>query len=678
MFAMATTKVLFVDDESRLCESITYLLKAKDYEVATAACGQDALDLIADNIFDLAILDVHLPDMLGTRLMGDIKTQHPDTIFIIITGDADVDSAIAALKCGAYDYLRKPFEFEELLTTVENALHQKALKQEKDQIQEQLVLTEERYRYLVQNSPDIIYTLDANGKFTFLNDSVTNLLGFQVEDLIGKNYHTIVWKEDQEKAESYFAEHKTLTRISSEVELRLRLNGDEKRRSCGSNYITAEVKSIGILEGTSTNGGNRFAGIQGVIRNISERLRLQSKLRKAERMESLGTLAGGIAHDFNNLLMGIQGRSALISMDIGPSHPFQEHLWAIDEHIRSGSNLTKQLLGFARGGKYDVLPTDLNNLIHASAEMFGRTRKEIVIETKFHDESIIAEIDRGQIEQVLLNLFVNAWQAMPDGGHLLLETRKVVLNENATKNDDLTPGSYVHVMVQDTGTGMSQSTIGRIFDPFFTTKQKGRGSGLGLASAYGIIKNHGGSINVDSEIDRGTTFHIYLPLSKKPVFHELTPDQPVCNGSETILLVDDEKMIIDVGKSLLEKLGYKVVDVNSGENALDIVRHNGSKIDLIILDMIMPGMDGGKTFDRIHDLYPEIPVILSSGYTLAGKAGEMIEKGFNGFIQKPFTLSEISQKVRQILDAPSAASATAGYFKNHDYKLQYCNPKLIN
>ena len=671
---MATTKVLLVDDESRICQSVTYLLKAKNYEVVTAACGQDALDLIADNTFDLAILDVHLPDMLGTQLMGDIKTQHPNTIFIIITGDADVDSAIAALKCGAYDYLRKPFEFEELLTTMENALSQKALKQEKDQIKEQLVLTEERYRYLVQNSPDIIYTLDANGKFTFLNDAVVHLLGFKADDLIGKCFTTMVWEEDQEKARSCFSEHKTLTRISSEVELRLSLNGDEKRESYGAKYITAEVKSIGILEGTSANGGNRFVGIHGVIRNISERLQLQSKLRKAERMESLGTLAGGIAHDFNNLLMGIQGRSALITMDLGPSHPIQKHLRAIDEHIRSGSHLTKQLLGFARGGQYDVSPTDINKLIHESAEMFGRTRKEIVIETKFHDDTIVTEIDRGQIEQVLLNLYVNAWQAMPHGGHLRLETQMFVLDEEAPQNYGLTLGNYVHLMVQDTGVGMSQSTIRRIFDPFFTTKQKGRGTGLGLASAYGIIKNHGGRISVDSEINRGTTFHIYLPVSEKSVPDEITPNRTICTGSETILLVDDETMIIDVGRSLLEKLGYRVIDAKSGEEALDIVRHNGSKIDLIILDMIMPGMDGGKTFDRIHDLYPQIPVILSSGYTLSGQAGDIIDKGCNGFIQKPFTLSEFSNKVRQILDAPLAASVTAGYSRNTVHELQVSGP----
>jgi len=658
---MATTKVLLVDDESRLCQSVTYLLKTKKYEVVTAGCGQDALDIIADNAFDLAILDVHLPDMLGTHLMGDIKTQHPNTIFIIITGDADVDSAIAALKCGAYDYLRKPFEFEELLTTVENALNQKALKQEKDQIKEQLVLTEERYRYLVQNSPDIIYTLDPDGKFTFLNDSVIHLLGFKIDDLIGKCFTTMVWEEDQEKARSCFSEHQTLARISSEVELRLRLDGDEKRESYGADYITAEVKSIGIFEGTSANGGNRFVGIHGVIRNISERLRLQAKLRKAERMESLGTLAGGIAHDFNNLLMGIQGRSALMTMDLGPSHPIQEHLRAIDEHIRSGSNLTKQLLGFARGGKYDVSPMDINQLIFESAEMFGRTRKEIVIETKFHDNTIVADIDRGQIEQVLLNLYVNAWQAMPDGGHLRLETQMIVLGEDVSQIDGLKPGSYVHVMVQDTGMGMSQSTMGRIFDPFFTTKQKGRGTGLGLASSYGIIKNHGGIINVDSKINRGTTFHIYLPVTEKPVSNEITPDQTIHTGSETILLVDDETMIIDVGKSLLEKLGYRVIDAKSGEEALEIVRNNGSKIDLIILDMIMPGMDGGKAFDLIHDLYPEIPVILSSGYTLDGQAGDIIDKGCNGFIQKPFTLSEISNKVRKILDAPFSVSVSAEY-----------------
>ena len=255
-----------------------------------------------------------------------------------------------------------------------------------------------------------------------------------------------------------------------------------------------------------------------------------------------------------------------------------------------------------------------------------------------------------------------------------VETHLIVLDQEAPQNYGLALGNYVHLLVQDTGVGMSQSTIRRIFDPFFTTQQKGRGTWLGLASAYGIIKNHGGRISVDSEINRGTTFHIYLPVSEKSVPDEITPNRTICTGSETILLVDDETMIIDVGRSLLEKLGYRVIDAKSGEEALDIVRHNGSKIDLIILDMIMPGMDGGKTFDRIHDLYPQIPVILSSGYTLSGQAEDIIDKGCNGFIQKPFTLSEFSNKVRQILDAPLAALVTTGYSRNTDRKIQVCRP----
>jgi len=647
---MAITKVLIVDDEPRVCQSMTYLLKTKDYEVATASCGQEALALLADHTFDLAILDVHLPDMLGTQIMGMVKAQNPNTIVIIITGDADLDSAIASLKSGAYDYLKKPFEFEELLKTVENALNQKALKEQKDQINQQLYLSEKKYRYLVQNSPDIIYTLDDRGNFTFLSDAVEPLLGYRVHDLIGQSYNMLLWEEDREKARWHFAERRSKSRSSSVIEFRLKEKVLDRQKSDDTPYITVELKSMGIYERTASSGQQRFVGTHGVLRDISEKQRLQYRLRNAERMESLGTLAGGIAHDFNNLLMGIQGRSTLISMDLEATDPFREHLQAIEDYIHSASDLTQQLLGFARGGKYDVAPTDINTLIQETAKMFGRTKKEIVINTEFHDANIVVEVDQSQIEQVLLNMYVNAWQAMPEGGTLRLETEKVLLSETSHNPYELEPGRYVHVMIKDSGIGMSQETIKRIFDPFFTTKEKGRGTGLGLASAYGIIKNHCGTINVHSEVGRGTTFHIYLPISEKLAVKQSSPDQRIRSGSETVLLVDDEAMIIDVGKLLLNRLGYQVVTATSGEEAVDMVRSLGKEIDLVILDMIMPGLDGGKTFDRIREFCPDLPVMLSSGYAINDQAEKILNKGCNGFIQKPFTFAAFSQKLRQAFE----------------------------
>jgi signal transduction histidine kinase/CheY-like chemotaxis protein len=381
-----------------------------------------------------------------------------------------------------------------------------------------------------------------------------------------------------------------------------------------------------------------------------ERSKFESQLYQSQKMEAIGKLAGGIAHDFNNLLMGIQGCASLMMTEIGPSHPLFDHLKGIEEYVKSAADLTKQLLGFARGGKYEVLPTDINQVIENSSMLFGRTKKEITIHSKFQKDIWTVEVDQRQIEQVFLNLFVNAWQAMSKGGELYLQTENVDIDENYLKPYKVKPGRYVKISVTDTGMGMDGVTQQKIFDPFFTTKDMGRGTGLGLASAYGIIKNHDGFINVYSEVGQGTTFNIYLPASDKKVYRESKSERPLVMGSETILLVDDEDMIIKVGQAMLKKLGYHVVIARSGQEAVKAVAERSGTIDLVLLDLIMPGMDGGQTFDGIRDIQPQMPVLLSSGYAINGQAIEIMKRGCNGFIQKPFNLTQLSKHIRKVLD----------------------------
>jgi two-component system cell cycle sensor histidine kinase/response regulator CckA len=385
-----------------------------------------------------------------------------------------------------------------------------------------------------------------------------------------------------------------------------------------------------------------------------ENRRLHEQLQVAQKMEALGTLAGGIAHDFNNLLMGIQGRSSLMATDLEPSHPHQEHISAIEDYIRSATELTRQLLGFARGGKYEVKPTEINDLVLASSAMFGRTRKEIQIHTKVDDKPLVVEADKRQIEQVLLNLYINAWQAMPGSGELYLETKIEQVTDDRCKIHQIAPGDYAKISVTDTGIGMDEATMQRIFDPFFTTKEKGRGTGLGLASAYGIIRNHHGMILVQSQTGAGTTFDIFLPLSEKNVRQESHEETGPIQGEETILLVDDEEMIIEVGQAMLEKLGYRVVTARGGEAALAEIGKSNNHFDLVVLDLIMPGMDGGQVFDSIRKRRPDLPVMLSSGYAINGQAEDIMQRGCDGFIQKPFNITELSQKIRQILDAATS------------------------
>ena len=288
--------------------------------------------------------------------------------------------------------------------------------------------------------------------------------------------------------------------------------------------------------------------LRGFLIDITEQKKMEAQLQQSQKMEAVGTLAGGIAHDFNNLLMAIQGRASIMLMNKASSHPDFRHLKGIEDNIESAADLTRQLLGFARGGKYEVKPTDLNELVKKENRMFGRTKKQISIRGKYEKDLWSVEVDQGQIAQVLLNLYVNAWQAMPAGGDLYLGTENVTFDEIDVEPFSIEPGEYVKISVTDTGVGMDKATREKIFEPFFTTKEMGRGTGLGLASVYGIIKNHGGFINVYSEKGHGSTFNIYLPASEKEINEEKKPAVDTLRGTETILFVDDEDMIIEVAE----------------------------------------------------------------------------------------------------------------------------------
>lgn len=401
----------------------------------------------------------------------------------------------------------------------------------------------------------------------------------------------------------------------------------------------------------------RPIGFVQVIQDITqqkkiarERQRLEYELMQAQKMEAIGTLAGGVAHDFNNILMGIGGYVSLLQMDINTTEHHIDKLRKIEAQVQSAAQLTRQLLGFARGGKYEVKLTNLNDLIADSSDVFGRTKKELTINLRFEDKIWLVMVDRGQVAQVLLNMYINSWQAMPGGGDLYIETQNVVLTDNDVASHSVKPGRYVKISMTDTGTGMDEITQKRVFEPFFTTKEKGKGTGLGLASAYGIIKNHGGFIDVRSEIGKGATFSVYLPAAEED--KKESPDAPerkIYRGKGTILVVDDEPMNVMVMQELLQSLGYDVICAGSGQEAMSIYMVKKGQIDLVILDMIMPGMGGSATFDALRGLNPELKIILSSGYSADGEARKILDRGCNGFIQKPFLLNELSQKIREVM-----------------------------
>ncbi|MCF8119966.1 MAG: response regulator [Deltaproteobacteria bacterium] len=504
--------------------------------------------------------------------------------------------------------------------------------------------SEAKYRTILENMEEGYYEVDLAGTLRFFNEAFCRIADLPRGQLRGVNFTQFMNEANAKKVREEFNRvYKTGT-PARHIELET-IRVDDTIR-----YV--EVSAYLIRDGE-----DRAVGFRGVIRDVSEReqgeaerKKLEFQLQQAQKMEALGTLAGGIAHDFNNLLMGIQGRTSLMAMDKEASHPDQEHLKGIEAYVKNAAALTQQLLGFARGGKYEVKPTDINALIRTNTAMFGRTKKEIAIHLKLQEGVWPVEVDRGQIDQVLMNLYINAWQAMPGGGALYIETENVILTEKDVSAFSIAPGKYVWVAVTDTGIGMDRGTLEKIFDPFFTTKETGRGSGLGLASAYGIIQNHGGMITVYSEQGEGTTFKICLPACESEVAHDQPEHAAVHPGSETILLVDDEPMILDIGEKLLERLGYRVVTAQSGEEALKIYAKNKDHIHLIILDMIMPGMSGGETFDRLKAVNPHVKTMLSSGYSINGQATEILNRGCGGFIQKPFSMEALSLKLREILD----------------------------
>jgi PAS domain S-box-containing protein len=481
---------------------------------------------------------------------------------------------------------------------------------------------------------------DTLGTITFFNEFAQSFFGYSESEIIGKNVIGTIVPETDSSGRDLVAMIRDLVQHPE------RFKNNENENMCRNGervWVSWTNKAI-------TDEDGNVVGILAIGNDITERRRLEDQLRQALKMEAIGTLAGGVAHDFNNLLMAIQGNASLMLLETDPSHPNYEKLKSIEQSVLSGSELTHQLLGFARGGKYEVKPTDLNELIQKTSGMFGRTRKEIRIHSKYQQDIWTTEVDTGQIEQVLLNLYVNAWHAMPGGGELYLETENVTVDEKFVKPYRVEPGDYVKISVTDSGIGMDAQTRQRVFEPFFTTKEMGRGTGLGLASVYGIVKNHGGFIDVYSERGHGTIFKIYLPASQRGAYREEEMPGDTLRGTETILLVDDEEIVLEVSVQLLKSLGYKVMTARSGREALDVLSEDQDNIDMVILDMIMPGMGGGETYDEMKGVDPNIRVLLSSGYSIDGQAREILDRGCNAFIQKPFNMRELSHKIREILD----------------------------
>jgi len=644
---MKSREILVVDNDKVMLKFMTNFLAKNGFHVLTAENGLSALEVLKTYIPDVMFVDLIMPNIDGKKLCRIIREMPGlKNVYIIILSAVAAEEEINHTEFGANACIAKgPFNSmsQHILTALieREGENSKVLTQEVMGVEnihfrtitKELLSSQKHFETILEGMSEGILELTSEARIVYCNPVATSLLSMPEKKLLSSDFTKLFEENDRQRIRKLLDTPDHTSQAISE----------DSPIAFGDKQLTMKILPV-------RDDGNETIVV--ILDDISLRKEMQAKLIQAQKMEAIGTLAGGTAHDFNNLLMGMQGYISLMLMDIEPTHPHYKKLKAIEDQVESGAELTRQLLDFARGGKYEVKSININELITKTSNMFGRTKKEIKIHRKYQKGIWTVEVDPGQIEQALLNFYVNAWQAMSKGGDLDLQTENITLDESYVKHFKIEPGNYVKVSISDTGLGMDEKTKERIFEPFFTTKVMGRGTGLGLASIYGIIKNHGGFINVYSEKGKGTTFTTYLPASEKEVARKKESSAEVLKGSETILLVDDEEMVIDVGREMLKSIGYKVVIARSGNEAIGIfsnAHYLTPAPDMVILDMIMPEMGGGETYDKLKEINPQVKVLLSSGYSIDGQATEILNRGCNGFIQKPFNISELSQSLRRVL-----------------------------
>ncbi len=495
----------------------------------------------------------------------------------------------------------------------------------------------------------LIVALDAEGRVLLFNRKCETVTGWSEDEIRGRH----IWDD--------LIPERRVAAVKDEF---ARIQEADIRGSYESPWNTRDGKERLILWNNSVardeSGRVLWIILTGI--DVTEQRELEDRLRHAQKMEAVGTLAGGIAHDFNNIMQAIMGYTTLIRNRGGADGASREELDAIERAGLRAAELTTQLLGFARGGKYKVRPTDLNGVVEKVASMIRHTfDRSIAIRPDLAPDLAAVEGDAGQLEHTLLNLCINARDAMPDGGVLLVETRNELLPaEDARRIADATggsagspPGRFVSLSVTDTGVGIAADDLTRIFEPFFTTKEPGKGTGMGLAMAYGIVKNHGGVMDVRSSPGIGSTFRILLPASPEtaaPAPHAGPPER-IAGGTESILFVDDEESLRLLAVETLGQLGYAVKTARNGIEAIEIYSDSRNRVDLVILDMIMPGMGGEETFRRLRKLDPSARILVSSGYAVEGKPGNLLAEGAAGFLQKPYRLGALAAAVRRALES---------------------------
>ncbi|MGO9565923.1 MAG: PAS domain S-box protein, partial [Desulfomonilaceae bacterium] len=512
---------------------------------------------------------------------------------------------------------------------------------ERKAAEEALRDSEKKYRTILETIADGYHEVDLAGNLTLVNDSMCEIFGYPREELLGVNFRKLM---DEDNAKSIFKAYNQVYRTGKPNP---GFNYQNLRKDGSRRDVSVSISLI-----KDTDGQPR--GFRGIMRDVTERNKLQEQLYQAAKMEAIGTLAGGLAHDFNNLLQIVLGYADLIVTGKEKHEKDYQRARSIHDAAMRGRDLVNGILTFSKKVETKPRPIDLNHELTQADHLLARTiPKMIEIELHLADDLRSINADPTQIEQILLNLAVNAAHAMPEGGKLTFETQNVRLDEEyCTTHLETKPGEYVLLTVSDTGHGMEKEIIDHVFEPFFTTKDRGEGTGLGLSMVFGIVKSHDGHISCHSKPGAGTVFKIYFHATETKIAWdpEATLIMPSF-GTETILLVDDEKAIRDLGKEILTEAGYKVLTASTGLEALDMYAKTQDEISLVMLDLIMPEMGGKQCLEELLKIDPGVKVIISSGYPAESLPRATTEGGAVGFIGKPYKMKQMLQVVRNVLDS---------------------------
>jgi len=633
---MKTLRYLNIEDSlgdaqliSRHLYRVGYDLIA--YRVETAESLRAALE---SGEWDVILCDYSMPQLNALTALSLLHETGLDIPFIIISGTVGEDVAVEAMRAGAHDYLMKD-NLVRLAPTIEREVQEARNRRAQRETENALRDSHAGLRALFAAIPDLILVFDIHGRFLEIGGTDPSY-SRSIDSLIGKSLTDVYSNEKSD----FFLENIRATLDKGEmcrVEYSLELDGKEA-------WFDGSISPLSK------------DSVIWIARDITERKLLEEQFRQSQKMEAIGRLAGGIAHDFNNLLTAIIGYSQIILSRLPKDDATGEQVKEIEKAGRFAASLTNQLLAFSRKQMLQPRVLDLNEVVLGLEKMLQRLIGEDVEMTVILNPNLRnVKADKGQIEQVIMNLAVNARDAMPQGGKLTIETDNVVLDEvYASQHANVTPGAYALLGMSDSGTGMDKETQTRIFEPFFTTKELGKGTGLGLSTVFGIVRQSGGHIWLYSELGGGTTFKVYLPLVEQPIqaIDVAAPTIEKLTGTETILLVEDEELVRTLTKEVLISKGYKVLEAQDAREAMNIYEQHNDQIHLMITDVVMPGMSGRALAEKLKLSQRGIKVLYMSGYTDNAIVHHGVLDEGTAFLQKPFTPDGLARKVREVLDTP--------------------------